>query len=258
MSRPRITTHRSMLCSAGSKSAGAAVPPTEGSSLAPKKAAQSDDPVSLLTNSLFYPRPYENIEVEKKLKQTYGCSPKYQKRFLVDFFTALRKELHYIYVLLENLPYEYFVIERTYDRNLYWNSRNTTKEDGFLDPHERYSLTEFFKKKGQFHPIDDFEVVVLGQRFLQYSDQRPSQKELITLYLKFLREQCERHLRLNKPLAFTTEVIQKYGLTESDVHKIQPHIDRYNREARKKIWDEYHNLAQLDFIRLGPEKTNTK
>lgn len=249
MSRPRIITHRSTLCSAGSKSAGAAVPPTEGSSLAPKKAAQSDDPVSLLTNSLFYPRPYENIEVEKKLKQTYGCSPKYQKRFLVDFFTALRKEQHHIYVLLENLPYEYFVIERTYDRNLYWNSRNTTKEDGFLDPHERYSLSEFLEKKGQFHPIDDFEIIVLGQRFLQYSNERPSQKELITLYIKFLSEQCERHLRLNKPLALTPETVQRYGLTESDVHKIWPYIEDYNHKAKQKIWAEFNALKKLDFIR---------
>lgn len=275
MSRPRITTHRSMLCSVGSKSAGVAVSPTEESSLVPGKSSTrrycnnpndntSNDsicdllPASIVPKSIFYLPLRENPEAVKEIKQTYHYPIRYVTRYLIDFFTALREEQHHIFVLLENLPSEYFVIERTYDRQLYWNNRKGTRVDGYLYPHESYSLSEFLEKQNQFHSIDDFEVTVLGRNFFDTISGILSQKELQTLYIKFLREQCERHLRLNKPIALTSKIIRQYGLTECDVLKIRPYISRYNREARKKIGDEYRNLAQLDFIRLGPEKTNTK
>ena len=181
------------------------------------------------------------------------------KQYLLDFFTALYEEQHHIYVLLENLPLDYFAVERTYDRLLYWNNRNGSHEvDGWLYPRERYTLKEFLAKKRTFHRIDEFELVALGTSFTNSKAELPSQKLLKQLYMKFLQEQCERHLRLNTPIRLTPEIINRYGLTKWDAGKIRPYINRFNRKAKTKIRAEFDKLAALDFIREELEKSGTK
>lgn len=173
--------------------------------------------------------------------------------------TALYEEQHHIYVLLENLPLDYFAVERTYDRLLYWNNRNGSHEvDGWLYPRERYTLKEFLAKKRTFHRIDEFELVALGTSFTNSKAELPSQKLLKQLYMKFLQEQCERHLRLNTPIRLTPEIINRYGLTKWDAGKIRPYINRFNRKAKTKIRAEFDKLAALDFIREELEKSGTK
>jgi hypothetical protein len=76
--------------------------------------------------------------------------------------------------------------------------------------------------------------------------------------MKFLQEQCERHLRLNTPIRLTPEIINRYGLTKWDAGKIRPYINRFNRKAKTKIRAEFDKLAALDFIREELEKSGTK
>lgn len=212
-----------------------------------------------MKESLFYLPPYEDEATAEKIREIYGYPVRYMKQYLFDFFTALYEEQHHIYVLLENLPLDYFAVERTYDRLLYWNNRNNNREvDGWLYPRERYTLKEFLAKKRTFHRIDEFELVTLGARFTNSKTEIPSQKVLKRLYLKFLQEQCERRLRLNTPIRLTPEVLDRYGLTKWDAGKIRPYINRFNREARAKIRAEFDKLAGLDFIREELEKSGTK
>ena len=199
-----------------------------------------------MKENLFYLPPYEDEATAEKIREIYG-------------FTALYEEQHHIYVLLENLPLDYFAVERTYDRLLYWNNRNGSHEvDGWLYPRERYTLKEFLAKKRTFHRIDEFELVALGTSFTNSKAELPSQKLLKQLYMKFLQEQCERHLRLNTPIRLTPEIINRYGLTKWDAGKIRPYINRFNRKAKTKIRAEFDKLAALDFIREELEKSGTK
>lgn len=125
-------------------------------------------------------------------------------------------------------------------------------------PRERYTLKEFLAKKRTFHRIDEFELVALGTSFTNSKAELPSQKLLKQLYMKFLQEQCERHLRLNTPIRLTPEIINRYGLTKWDAGKIRPYINRFNRKAKTKIRAEFDKLAALDFIREELEKSGTK
>ena len=182
-----------------------------------------------MKENLFYLPPYEDEATAEKIREIYGYPIRYMKQYLLDFFTALYEEQHHIYVLLENLPLDYFAVERTYDRLLYWNNRNGSHEvDGWLYPRERYTLKEFLAKKRTFHRIDEFELVALGTSFTNSKAELPSQKLLKQLYMKFLQEQCERHLRLNTPIRLTPEIINRYGLTKWDAGKIRPYINRFN------------------------------
>ena len=204
-------------------------------------------------------QPYEDEATAEKIREIYGYPIRYMKQYLLDFFTALYEEQHHIYVLLENLPLDYFAVERTYDRLLYWNNRNGSHEvDGWLYPRERYTLKEFLAKKRTFHRIDEFELVALGTSFTNSKAELPSQKLLKQLYMKFLQEQCERHLRLNTPIRLTPEIINRYGLTKWDAGKIRLYINRFNRKAKTKIRAEFDKLAALDFIREELEKSGTK
>lgn len=201
-----------------------------------------------MKENLFYLPPYEDEATAEKIREIYGYPIRYMKQYLLDFFTALYEEQHHIYVLLENLPLDYFAVERTYDRLLYWNNRNGSHEvDGWLYPRERYTLKEFLAKKRTFHRIDEFELVALGTSFTNSKAELPSQKLLKQLYMKFLQEQCERHLRLNTPIRLTPEIINRYGLTKWDAGKIRPYINRFNRKAKTKIRAEFDKLAALDF-----------
>ena len=212
-----------------------------------------------MKENLFYLPPYEDEATAEKIREIYGYPIRYMKQYLLDFFTALYEEQHHIYVLLENLPLDYFAVERTYDRLLYWNDRNGSHEvDGWLYPRERYTLKEFLAKKRTFHRIDEFELVALGTSFTNSKAELPSQKLLKQLYMKFLQEQCERHLRLNTPIRLTPEIINRYGLTKWDAGKIRPYINRFNRKAKTKIRAEFDKLAALDFIREELEKSGTK
>lgn len=203
-----------------------------------------------MKESLFYLPPYEDEATAEKIREIYGYPVRYMKQYLLDFFEALNKEQHHIYVLLENLPLKHFAIERTYDRLLYWNNRNKSQEvDGWLYPRERYTLKEFLAKKHTFHRIDGLELDVLGASFTNNKAELPSQKLLKRLYLKFLQEQCERRLRMNTPIRLTSELCDRYGLTKWDSGKVRPYINRFNREAKAKIRAEYDELAGLDFIR---------
>ena len=83
-----------------------------------------------MKENLFYLPPYEDEATAEKIREIYGYPIRYMKQYLLDFFTALYEEQHHIYVLLENLPLDYFAVERTYDRLLYWNNRNGSHEDG--------------------------------------------------------------------------------------------------------------------------------
>lgn len=211
-----------------------------------------------MKENLFYLPPYEDEATAVQIKEIYGYPIRYMKQYLVDFFTALRKEQHHIYVLLENLPLEQVAILRTYDRLLYWNNRQGSRVDGCLDHPERYGVAEFMEQKNRFHRIDEFELIALSVRFTNSRYDVPSQKVLKRLYLDFLREQCERHLRQNTPIALTPEIIDQYGLTKEDVGKIRPYVNRYTREAKAKIRADYDALARLDFIRMGTEKNAAK
>ena len=106
--------------------------------------------------------------------------------------------------------------------------------------------------------VDEFELVALGTSFTNSKAELPSQKLLKQLYMKFLQEQCERHLRLNTPIRLTPEIINRYGLTKWDAGKIRPYINRFNRKAKTKIRAEFDKLAALDFIREELEKSGTK
>ena len=75
-----------------------------------------------MKENLFYLPPYEDEATAEKIREIYGYPIRYMKQYLLDFFTALYEEQHHIYVLLENLPLDYFAVERTYDRLLYWNN----------------------------------------------------------------------------------------------------------------------------------------
>ena len=197
-----------------------------------------------MKENLFYLPPYEDEATAEKIREIYGYPIRYMKQYLLDFFTALYEEQHHIYVLLENLPLDYFAVERTYDRLLYWNNRNGSHE--------------FMAKIRTFHRIDEFELVALGTSFTNSKAELPSQKLLKQLYMKFLQEQCERHLRLNTPIRLTPEIINRYGLTKWDAGKIRPYINRFNRKAKTKIRAEFDKLAALDFIREELEKSGTK
>lgn len=117
-----------------------------------------------MKENLFYLPPYEDEATAEKIREIYGYPIRYMKQYLLDFFTALYEEQHHIYVLLENLPLDYFAVERTYDRLLYWNNRNGSHEvDGWLYPRERYTLKEFLAKKRTFHRIENSNSLLWGR-----------------------------------------------------------------------------------------------
>lgn len=202
-----------------------------------------------MIESLFYLPPSEDSTVAARIKETYGFPIRNMVKFLTDFFEALRKEQHHIYVLLENLPLEDFVIERTYDRQRYWNNRSSSEDLGHLHPRERYTLHEFLENVKRFHRLDWFEVVALGQRFTEGREGVLCQRDLIQQYHIFLRRRCKLAMRQNDPIRITRAISRQYGLSDEDMRYLSPKVNKYNRRAKYELWMEYEELAGLDCIR---------
>lgn len=180
---------------------------------------------------------------------------------LKEELSEIHSNAHYVYALMAGLPKENFYIHRYFD--------HYTLEDGYdnLDANI-FSLQEFLAKYDAMHPDDSFRITFkvhldkVDTEFAEiYTDTIgiSNAQEFTIKYVKdivdeFLSSYVEWSLRANQPFSLTPQIIERFGFTDEDVKELWPRLERFNTNAKKRIWDEYYNLVKLDFIRKEATK----
>lgn len=183
---------------------------------------------------------------------------------LKDMLAKACSEAHYVYALMNGLPKKNFYIYRDFD--------NYAQEDGLENEEANiFSLQEFLAKRDTMHPEDTFTLTFkvhldrIDAEFADcYSDSVSiwDNNEFTLVELQnavddFLESYCERCLLDNHPFCLTPEIVSRFGFTDEDIKVLQPRLERFNTDAKKRIREEYDALARLDFIRLESNESDT-
>lgn len=184
---------------------------------------------------------------EQLFKQRYPYSRRFMKRYLIDLFTALKRERHPIYALLLRLPREQFAIVQNLDWRLYRvQDAEGAALPGRSDQPRIFSLAEFFAQRARFHRFDEFTIYLFDEAF--NLTHRLSLERIEERYEEYLCEACERALRADRRIELTRELIREHALTRADAVIVRGYLDRYNTQAQRKLQAEYDALKGLQCI----------
>lgn len=164
-----------------------------------------------------------------------------RKKYIRAVLQDLHDIAHHVYILLENLPENRFVIVRYND-----HVRQIIRPDTALES-DSFTIGSFYQHFDSLHEFDEFRVRFYTEVF--YYEQSFTSHTLEIVYRHYLKYLCQEKLRNNAPVCLTTELIRSYGLTETDAKKACAYIHEYNADIAADVQAEYNALSNLECIK---------